>query len=1058
MILSDPKMTRISYRLLFCLSLLGFTLDPCLQAQMTTGNIVGTVKDSSDAVMPGVSVRVTNLETGITRASATGTRGEYRILNLSPGRYEVQGSMEGFQTSIHRGITLSIGRDAVVNFTLLVGEVAEQVTVTGEAPLIETTTASVSGLVDPQQMRNIPLNARSFLELVPMQAGVVFAESGGRDISTGFGKKLSIAGTRYRENSFLLDGADINNVSRTAGSAAGTVAGVETVREFRVITNAYDAEYGRHTGGVISAVTKSGTNEFHGSLFEFMRNNILDARNFFDVEIPPYRRNQFGGSVGGPIRKEKTFIFGSYEGLRERLGLTLTSTVPGLGMRNGILRGAFIGVSPDVRPYLESYPVPNNPDRSDGTALYIASFTQPTDQNFGTVRVDHRFSDADSMFGRFTIDDAEQLTPLASGMNTGARAGSGSRFFTAEESHIYSPALLGRTHFSFNRTSLSLFDIGMEGYVFPKFSFSDVADVPGDITISGLTHWGGSNTLPKVHIQNMYQFKHDVFYTRGRHSLKFGGEGLRIQFNQRSDARTGGGFTFASLEDFLNDDPSSAFFQQPGSDGIRHWRQNVTGLYIQDDISLRQGLSLNMGIRYEFISVPTETDGKVANIRNFSVPHLFTVRPDQTDVGDPYFLNPSLRNFAPRIGLAWDPFQAGKTSIRAGVGMYYDQLMAYNLMQSGVRLAPFFSTTQLLRERIIIDFPNAFATQKGAIAGSGAVPQAEGFQWNAEQPKVLKWSFDAEQQIAADTTVGMGYSGTRGLHLVRGNIRLNSTPSEIRNGRRYILITQPLPNPYWSRMRWQITDGASQYHAFRLTTNKHFRHGFQFQGAYTFSKSTDDSSTYSGSGEFSEADRTGYFGEKEWGLSSFDVRHNLNTSFFYELPWRNIPGAFGKILGGWSLSGIVRLNSGNPFNLIADQPRMGSFQYREISGPSSLDLVPEGDQNPVRPQNPDQYFDVDQFSFPTPFFLGNLGRNVTSSPGIANVDATLMKDTAISSLGENASVQFRAEFFNLFNRPNFGLPALNLFDRNGNRFSNAGEIETTRTSSRQIQLALRLVF
>jgi len=1057
--ISKKALTKgICYRAVLGSLLLILAWGVSLPAQMTTGNILGTVKDQSEAVLPGVTVTVTNVETGIVRTAVSGSRGEYRVPALAVGTYEVQASLAGFQSSIRKGITLNVGREAVVDFTLRVGDVTEQVTVTGEAPLLETTTATVSGLVDPKQMRDIPLNSRSFLELVPLQAGVVFAESGSRGISTGFGKKLSIAGTRYRENIFLLDGADINNASRTVGSVAGTVAGVETVREFQVITNAYDAEYGRHTGGVISAVTKSGTNEIHGSLFEFLRNSKLDARNFFDAEIPPFKRNQFGGSVGGPIRKDRTFFFGSYEGLRERLGLTLTSVVPGVEMRSGFLRSQFIGVDPVIKPYLESYPVPNNPDRSDGTANYSAAYTRPTSQDFGTARIDHRFSDADSLFGRFTTDNAEHLIPLSSGLNTGVQARTASRFFTVEETHIFSPALLSRTHFSFNRTNLNEFDVGLEGFIFPKFSFSDRTEVPGDLTVSGLTHWGGSNTLPKVHIQNMFQFKEDIFSTRGRHSFKFGGEGLRLQFNQRSDARTGGGFQFASLADFLRRDVSTAFFQRPGSDGIRGWRQTVMGLYVHDDISVRPGLSLNLGLRYEFISVPTEVNGKVANIRDFSIPHLYSVRADQTDVGDPYFLNPSLKNFAPRVGFAWAPFRNGKTSLRGGFGMYYDQLMSYNLQQSGVRLAPFFSTTQLLRENIVIDFPDAFFTQRDALVGGGGTPQAEGFQWDAEQPTVMKWSLDVEQQIAPDTTLEAGYSGTRGVHLVRGDIRLNSTPSEIRDGRRYILITQPLPNPYWSRMRWQIIDGTSHYHAFRLTVKKRFSRSFQFQSAYTFSKSTDDSSTYSGSGEFSAADRRGYLGEKEWGLSSFDIRNNFYTSFMYELPWRDMTGAAGKLLGGWSLSSILRFNDGNPFNLIADQPRLGSFQMREISGPSTLDLVPGGNQNPVRPQNPDEYFDVTQFSFPTPFFLGNLGRNVTITPGVANVDATVMKDTNISWLGEDTALQFRAEFFNLFNRPNFGIPARNLFDRNGKPRSNAGEITDTRTSSRQIQFALRLVF
>lgn len=328
-----------------------FLFSEAALSQLTTGTILGTVKDQTDAVLPGATVAVTNIDTGVKRSATTGTRGEYRIPALGVGTYRVQASVTGFQTSVRSGIALSVGREAVVDFSLKLGDVAEQVTVTSEAPVIETTTATVSGLVDPKQMRDIPLNARSFLELVPLQAGAVFAEAGSSSATKGFGRKLSIVGTRYASNLFLLDGADINDAAGVAGSAAKTMAGVETVREFRVVTNAYDAEYGRHTGGVISAITKSGTNDFHGSVFEFLRNDNLDARNFFDRAHPPeFKRNQFGTAVGGPIIKDRTFFFGSFEGLREGLGLTKTFNVPGIAMRSGVLQGQFVGVVSAIRP------------------------------------------------------------------------------------------------------------------------------------------------------------------------------------------------------------------------------------------------------------------------------------------------------------------------------------------------------------------------------------------------------------------------------------------------------------------------------------------------------------------------------------------------------------------------------------------------------------------------------------------------------------------------------------------------------------------------------------
>ena len=351
--------------------------------------------------------------------SVTDERGAYRVPALNVGTYEVQVEMSGFQRAVRQGITLTVGREAVVDMTMNVGDVSEAVTVTGEAPLIETTTASVGGVVDSQQIRDIPLNARSFIELVPLQAGAVLNETGGTGSIFGFGKKLSIAGTRYTSNSFLLDGADINDASGTSGSVAGTMAGVETVREFKVITNAYDAEYGRHTGGVVSAVTKSGKNEMFGSIFEFLRNDNLDAPRWEDNKSPfgkpEFRRNQFGGSLGGPILKDKTFFFGSYEGLREGKGITDTFTVPGLRMRQGFTPtgacAAGCTVAPGVKPFLDAWPTPNQPDRADGTAQRIVGETRITDQNFMTARVDHTFSNSDLIFVRFNRDSSDREDP-----------------------------------------------------------------------------------------------------------------------------------------------------------------------------------------------------------------------------------------------------------------------------------------------------------------------------------------------------------------------------------------------------------------------------------------------------------------------------------------------------------------------------------------------------------------------------------------------------------------------------------------------------------------------
>ncbi len=415
-------------------------------------------------------------------------------------------------------------------------------------------------------MRDIPLNSRSFLELVPLQTNAVFAEAGASSASKGFGRKLSIAGARYHQNVFLLDGAVMNDISGTAGSAADTMAGVETVREFKVISNAFDAEQGRHTGGVVSAVTKSGTNQFHGSLFEFIRNDNMDAPRWEDNAFvggvkPEFRRNQYGATVGGPIVPDRTHFFCSYEGLRQFKGDTTTYNVPSLDSRNGIFRGDFIGVDPVVKPFLDAYPLPNGPeDTRRGRAKFTKSTNQVTNQDYVTARIDHRLSDAASLFGRFTFDEAEVVQPNMSTLNV---ANTPNRFATLEETHIFSPVLLSKTHFSFNRTNLTLFDGELEGINYAAFNF-DGSNVPGRTVVSNLTSWGGGSTSPKNHIQNNFQFKQDFYYTSGRHSFKIGGQFERFQFNQLSNFHGGGTFNFGSVKEFMENEVDTASLHPAG--------------------------------------------------------------------------------------------------------------------------------------------------------------------------------------------------------------------------------------------------------------------------------------------------------------------------------------------------------------------------------------------------------------------------------------------------------------------------------------------------------------
>src|SRR5262245_54476162 len=713
------------------LTALWFLCSGIAGAQTVGASIQGVVTDSNGAALPSAKVEVRNVATGGTQTVTTDSEGRYRLPLLSSGNYEIRVTAAGFQPLLRRGITLAVGQDLIADATLTVGKIESLVTIEATSGEINTTSAALSGLVTKEEIRDLPLNGRSFQQLALLQTGVSAALAAGNDPVGGRTPKISINGARPEQNNFLLDGTDINNVyNKTPGSVGGVLLGVDAVLEFQVLTNSYSAEFGRSAGGVINAVTRSGENTLHGSAFEFLLNSSLDAKNFFDPlskPIPPFKRNQFGGTLGGPIRRDKTFFFGAYEGLIERLGISGVTSVPDLDARQGILPGRpRVTLNPAIPSYINLFlPEPNGRNLGGGIAEYLFSRSQPTDEHFVQGRVDHNFSNTDRLFVRYTIDNGKvKRTPPNKPPVTYTQERSRNQYVTIDYQHTFSPTLINEFRFGLNR-STSLADNVRTVNIPPSMSW-----IPGEpfgyFTIQGMvTEAAGDYRLPRNDRLNNFSLLDDLLVTRGRHQMKFGFQGQRIQFNQNTTSQRGGIVVFSNLENFLTGTAQNVDFAVKGLiDPDRGYRQSLFAFFAQDDVRVKQNLTLNLGMRYEFITVPTEVNGKISNLRN---PTDSTIT-----IGAPWHNNPSLKNFAPRVGLAWDPFRTGRTSVRAGFGLFFDEILPKYYFFSGNLNPPFTTRTTILNP----PFPNVVANFD---PNAYIVAQEQSVNFNLQTPYVIQY-------------------------------------------------------------------------------------------------------------------------------------------------------------------------------------------------------------------------------------------------------------------------------------------------------------------------------
>jgi len=995
--------------------------------QATSGTISGTMLDPQGNVLSGAAVKIKNLATGAMREVTSNSSGYYRVTGLLPGRYEVEASAQGFAAETRGDLTLTVAEEIVVNFNLKVGVTKENVNVEVQSVTVETTGSTLSGLVDEKKIRDLPLDGRDITQLIFLQPGVVESRGSAQTSNTGRGARFSIAGARPSQNLFQIDGTTINDaLNNTPGSAQGLLLGVETIREFRVLTNTFSAEYGRAAGGVFVAVTKSGSNDLHGSVFEFLRNDELDARQFFDRCTssltcdgggkPEFRRNQFGGSIGGPIIKNKTFFFGSYEGLRELKGITSVAIVPSNSARAG-------AVDPRALPLLVLFPTPNGADFGDGTAQFIGVTPRISNGDFFTAKVDHQLSSSDSLSLRYLVDDSDfvitRFFPRFPNQSFNRKT-----LATIEERKFIGSNIVNEARFGFNRSTPSEM-VPVPGPNDPGGNLSLIAGRPvGEVNVTGLSAAGTDRTNPKLFFQNDYQFTDNLFINLGRNNLKMGFSYDRFQFNGRSESRTRGRLRFNNVADLLAFRVRNLEGTPLTSDFIRGFRQSLFGVFFQDDFKLTPRLTLNLGARYEFATSPDEVNGKIANLRNITDP-LVTV-------GGTFFETPT-KNIAPRFGFAYDVFGDGKTAIRGGFGIFYEEPLFNAYRQAAFGTLPFIQTTALARAQV----PSLPVSPAAFGAGT---PLTEAITFDLRPTYMMQYNLNIQREVFG-AVMSAAYVGSRGVNLFgQGDANTALVPGG------------PRRNPNFSTIRTAFQGFSSNYNGLNLSANRRFNNGLQFQAAYTFGKSLDNRSGNSGRQEYNNGQaRTfdPYNRGLDYGRSDFDVRHTFTANLTYELPFgKGLDGVAGAALRGWQVNSIVKIATGIPFTpLISGDPDGDGTDDNS----ARADLI--GDPN-TGPRTANQWYNTNAFVMPPLGRRGTAGRNIVSGPNFRNVDLSLNKSFTLT---ERLNLQFRAEAFNLFNRANFDLPS-NSDDGSTLFVPGAASINNIIGTAREVQLGLKLVF
>jgi len=1036
-------MPSILPRLLGCILL--FALPAA--AQRVTGEIVGTVRDATQAVVAGVQVTLTNEETKLSRTVATDATGFYRAPTLEIGRYRAEASHPGFRTAVRAGLELHLNEVLRVDFTLEVGAVAEQVTVREEAPVVSTETGEVSNIVGTQQVVNLPLNGRVFIQLGMINPGVNQRNYGASGGFVANGLPSPYINVQM-DSGEIMDFADQNG---QIGVLANFPPSLDAIAEFTIQTSSYSAQYGRQAGANVNIVTKSGTNRLHGTVFEFFRNDKFDARNFFSATRPRRLLNQYGGTLGGPIVRDKLFYFFSFEGTRKRVGLVNGQTVPTIAQRGGdfsallprtVIRDpengqAFPGnilprtrMEPLAVQVIEQiYPLPN----AAGTPNFREAPVQVLRQDQYLPKVDWQLSSRNRLSARYVINNLLDQIPWSIGGSGWCGFGypgcsilnsTRDQNLIANLTSTLSPSTVSATYFMYMRRYETPLPIGLTSQrivPIPELSSRNLKTKMPTLGISGFASSHVNTEHPHPRINDVFKGSEHMTRIVGRHTLNFGGDVARISYDNRADSDTNGNFSFNgsatgfALTDFLM---GRAFSYQESLDPTitpeSTWRVEP---YFEDRIKLTPSLTIGLGLRWALFPSVIFANDRNSNFSRRLFDFAKAPRLDRATgqlipgTFDPntYFLNgvfvvgkespygrrivkTRYTNFGPRFDFAWDPTGHGRMAIRGGAGAFHDAPVGNYYTQN----KPPFNLV-----------PAIFNTLLSNPGGGALVPQAIGFNPTDEEGQtttVWTWNLGVEREILPRTKLSVAYVGNHGYHQPqRPDINQpRQLSADVALGRVNANAVRPYPGYAFLRL-WEFSS-SSKYHSLQMLVHREFSQGLQFRAAYTFSKTTTNGcdSLYC-----SPTDSYNY--RLTRGLAGQDGPHIFVVSYIWEIPaFRQNRGIAGTALGGWTLSGITSFQSGGPLNVGISPDRAGNAaggQRPNINGPVS------------QPRRVDAWFDTSIYTLPDPGTYGTLGYNSAGrAPGISNFDLGVHKNFAVK---ENLTLQFRAEWFNLFNHTQF---------------------------------------